>query len=294
MGFRAFEKFASVQSVVASGIATAILPIAGTYYGLMLHCKDGAGAAVSVANIIADITNVKITLDGVTVLEAAPSFLFKLYDQQYSKDGAAQRAGMLPVLFSPDYLERTMDADILGWGMKGIQAFQVELTLGAGIGTANHITAVDVYAERIAENRPLGAHRRLLKFSRSFSSAGVQEVTDLPFEGDSNVVTAAWHAVYNGAAAVIQDFEVLVNNQLVIKHVPLANQFRLEKAGRKYMVAGAADDVFSVPFDLTGDTAAYLPHKAVNDLRFRVTWSAAPNAYSFYRESYHGLQNPNR
>lgn len=293
MGFRAFEKFANVQSVVASGIATALLPVAGTYYGLMLHCVDGAGAAVSVANIISDITNVKVTLDGVTVLEASASFLFKLYDQQYAKDGAAQRAGMLPVIFSPDYLERTMDADIVAWGMKDIQAFQVELTLGAGIATANHISAIAVYAERIAETRPLGVHRRLLKFARSFASAGVQEVTDLPFEGGSNVVTTAWHAQYAGAAAVVNDFEVLVNNQLVIKHVPLAAQFRLEKSGRKWMVAGATDDIFSVPFDLTGDTAGYLPHKNVNDLRFRITWSAAPNAYVLYRESYHGLKRPN-
>lgn len=294
MGFRAFEKFANVQSVVASGIGTALLPVAGTYYGLMAHCMDAGGVAISVANIIADITNVKITLDGVTVLEAPPTLLFKLYDQQYAKDGAAQRAGMLPILFSPDYLERTMDADIVAWGMKGIQAFQVEFTFGAAIGTANHISQIAIFAERISETRPLGTHRRLLKFARSFASSGQQEVTDLPFEGGEQVVTAAWHAQYNGAAAVINDFEVLVNNQLVIKHPPLGAQFRLEKSGRKWMVAGAADDLFSVPFDLTGDLKAYLPHQAVNDLRFRITWSAAPSAYFLYRESYHGVNNPNR
>jgi hypothetical protein len=290
--FRPLEKFADMASVVASGIATADLPAAGTYYTIWLHCLDG-GAAVSLANIKADILNVKLTLNGTTFLEASSTALYAIYEEQYAEQGAVPRAGMLPITLAPDHLERTLDSDQLALGMGGITALQLELTLGAATATAGHVDQIAVYVERLPTTRPVGTHRKLLKFARSFASAGVQEITDLPFEAGSDAATAAYHLLYNGAAAVITDLEFIVNNQTIRKYAPLAAQSQNEKAGRKWMVAGAAGDLFSIPFDLSGDLTGYLGHEDVYDLRMRTTWSAAPNAYEIYRESYHGRGKPN-
>ncbi len=293
MGFRPIEKFASLQGVAPSAKATADLPAAGTYYAIFLHCLDG-GVGVSVANIAADILNVRITLDGVVVYEASGQAIQTFYDSLFSRDGAAPRAGILPIILAPDYLTHARDSEMIAYGMGGVGVLQMEVDLGASIGTANHIDQIDVYVQRIPMTQPLGIHRRLLRFSRNFASAGVQEITDLPFEGGADVATAAWAIQYNGAAAVINSVQVLANNQLVMDLVPNVAQAMMEKAGRKWEVSGSAADMFIVPFDLSNDLAGFLGHKDLNDFRMRVNWSAAPNAYSLYRMSYHGISTGNK
>ncbi len=288
MGFRPLEKFASLQGVAASAKATADLPAAGTYYAILLHCLDG-GAAVTIANIAADIANVRLTLDGVVVFEASGKAIQTLYDSHFARDGAAPRNGILPIVLAPDYLVNARDAEMIAYGMGGIGVLQLEVDLGASVGTAGHVDQVDVYVQRIPVTQPLGIHRRLLRFQRNFGSGGVQEITDLPFEGGAGVATAAWALQYDGSAAVVNSVQVLANNQLVMDLVPDVAKAMLEKAGRKYMVAGAADDMFIVPFDLSNDLAGFLSHKDLNDFRMRVNWSAAPNAYALYRMSYHGI-----
>jgi len=292
MGFRPVEKFASMQGVAASAKATADLPAAGTYYAAWLSCLDG-GAAVSIANIKADITNVRMTLDGVVVFEASAAALYALYEQQFARDGALPVAGVLPVILAPDYLVNARDSEQIAYGMGGIGVMQLEVDLGASVLAAGHIDQIDVHIERIPITKPLGLHRRLLRFQRSFASAGVQESTALPFEGGKGVATASWHLLYDGSAAVISQLQVLANNQLVMDLTPLISRAQLEKAGRKFMIAAAANDLFTVPFDLSNDLAGFLGHAGLNDFRMRVTWSAAPGSYSLYRASYHGIGMPN-
>lgn len=292
MGFRPIEKWADLNPVTANGKATADLPPAGTYYAIYLECLDG-GVPVSAANIAADIQNVKVTLDGRTVYEISGVGIQKLYEHHYAhNNSAAPIAGCLPLLFAPDFLSRNMDSEVIAWGMADQGVIQVEVDFGALVNTAGHIDQVAVYTERTQANRPLGTHRQVLRFERSFASAGDQEIVDLPVE-KGDVVTAAFHILYDGSAAVINQFEVIANNNIVMNLSPTIAQQQLEKRDRKFMVAAAANDLFSVPFDLSGDLNGFLPHVGLNDLRLRVNWSAAPGAYTIIRESYHGVGKKN-
>ena len=293
MGFRPIEKFASITPVAASAKASADLPAAGTYYSIELHCLD-AGAAVSVANITADILNVKITLDGTTVWEASAAAIYKLYEHHFAKhDGADPIPGVLPIILAPDYLTQTSEANIIAYGMANVGVMQLEVTFNSAI----TVDQIDVYVERqsgAAGNRPLGTHKRLLTLVRDFGSSGVQEITDLPIaSGNGSIVTAAYHFLYDGSAAVINSIEVLANNATVMNLVPDISQQILEKKGRKFMVAGAANDLYSVCFDLSNDLTGYLNNKDLNDLRFKVDWSAAPGSYRLLRESYYGVGQNN-
>ena len=291
--FRPVERYADIASVAASGIGTADLPVAGTYYAIWLHCLDG-GAPVSVANIIADILNVKLTLDGTTMYEANAAAIYDLWVQKYGKWGAAADPGMLPIVLCPDYFDLSREAAYLAWGMQNIKSFQLELTFGASVGTASHIDQVRVFVERSPVNVPLGEHYRLLKFARNFPSSGIQEVTELPTEGGAGVATLAWHWQYDGSAAVINNVEAIVNNQVVFNAPPLVMKTEMIKSGWQQMVSGAANDLFTVPFSLSNDPLGFLPHASLNDLRFRLDWSAAPNAHTLFRESMHGIGNANR
>ena len=297
MPFRPWEQYADVASVAASGIGTLDLPTAGTYYAIYLNCLDG-GAAVSVANIKDNITNVKISLDGVNVIEADADFLYDLADQQYSHNNVyAPQAGVLPIFLAPDFLTNRVQGSALGYGMAGINSFQIELTFSANVTGAGHTDQIKVFVERSPITRPLGEYRRITKLQRSFASTGQQEITDLPREGGSDVATTAWHVQFDGSAtADLTHFEALLNSQSVIANLPKAiHQARLAKAGRKWMVGAAAKDLFSVPFDLSNDLQGYMSHADVNDLRFRLTWAtAAPGSYSLYRESIHNIGQRNR
>lgn len=292
--FRPLEKFANIASVVASGIGTADIPVAGTYYAMYLRCLD-AGAAVTVANIIAGIQRVKLSLDGTTMYELNPAAIFDLWEQKYAKYGAAPTNGMLPIILCPDYFDLSREADMLAWGMANIKSFQVELQFTASIGGAGQIDTIEVYVERTPVNSPLGEHYRALTYVRNFPSTGLQEVTELPIEGGGGVTTIAWHVQHAGATAVLSNVETLVNNQVVHNVPPLVMQTHLMKAGWKWMISGAADDLFTIPFAESNDPRGGLPHDKLNDLRFRLNWTgAAPNTHNLIRESMHGLGNSNR
>ena len=294
MAFRLMQKFADITPVAASGKATADLPASGTYYSILLHCLDG-GAAVSVANIIADITNVRLTLDGTTVWEASAQAIFNLFDQRYNAYGASPQAGVLPILLSADHLESMNEAEITGYGMGGIGVMQLEIDFGASVGTSGHIDQVAVYAERIASTRPLGLHRELHRYERSFASSGDQEITDLPIEKfKGSVATAAYHLLYDGSAAVVQDVEVIVNSNVVKKFKPDTVKHVLERSRRKNMITTAAGSMFTIPFDKSNNLTGFLPHVGLDDFRIKVNWSAAPGAYTVVRESYHGIGQANK
>lgn len=287
--FRDLEQFADITPVVASGKATARLPAFGEYQAIHLQCLDSGAAAVSVANILADITNIKLTLNGTTAWEASAAALQKLYEAQYFKlADVAPIAGVLTIPLANDFLTKFADTRITGWGMANVDTFQLELTFGASVATATHISTIEVFVERVPTNAALGLHRRLYTITRNFPSAGDQDITDIPF--NTNELTAGLHLLYDGSAAVVNQLELKLNNDTRQIFTPLIQRAVLEKRGRKFMVAGAANDLFQIPFDLSNDGSGYLDHRLLEDMRILVNWSAAPGTFYILREVYVGAK----
>ena len=170
--------------------------------------------------------------------------------------------------------------------MTGVTVFQMELTFSANVTTATHTDAIAVYIERTQPSQPLGIHRRLLRIERNFAGSGDQEIDDIPFTPGE--LTAGLNFLYDGSAAVINTVELLLNNTAVQTYEPLIQRAILEKKERKHMVTAAANSLFQIPFDLSGDGSGYLDHAALEDLRIRVNWSAAPGSYTILRELYTG------
>jgi hypothetical protein len=287
--FRALEKFADITPVAASGKATAVLPPFGIYHAIHLVCTDG-GAAVSVANILDNITNVKLTFNGSTVFEANAATIQKLYEAQYFKlADVAPIAGVLTIPLSTDHLTNYIAGQAMGWSMAGITTFQLELTFSANVAGSGHTDKIEVYVNRTfpkAGEAVSPMHRRLYTISRNFTGSGDQEITDIPF--NSNELTAGLHLLYDGSAAVINSLDLVLNNDEVKKYIPLIQRAELEMRGRKYMVTAAANSLFQIPFDLSGDLSGYLDHRALEDVRLRVNWSAAPGSFRIIREVYVG------
>lgn len=294
MPFRPIEKFADVNPVNANGTASASLTAAGVYHTVLLRCLDSAGAEISVANMKEDIKKVRITINGVNHYEPDGDLLFDLQELYYAKDGASPVDGIVPIQLSPHHLENVDVVDNMGYGMAGVTAFQLEVEFGPDVGTAGHTSQVQVYTERPGADRPLGTHRRLISYERSFASAGVQEVNNLPIEPDTEgVVTNALHIQHDGTAARINNVEVKINNQVVMNVKPSVVKMLMERAGRKWMDDANANSLFSIPFDLIPGGAGYLSHVGVFDLRLNIEWSAAPSSFTIYRESTHGVGSGN-
>lgn len=291
--FKPLEKFADINPITANGIATADLPVAGVYHAIYLRCIAPDGSAVSVANMKADIERIRLTLDGVNYFEPNSDAIFDLFTYYYNKRGASVQAGIFPILLTPSYFENDVEAAPFGYGMADINTLQLEIEFGSAVNTAAHIAQVQVFVERTNQNRPLGTHRRLIRLERAFSSSGVQEVTDISFARGEGTVTTAMHIQHDGSAAVINNVEVLVNNQVVVNAKPNVMQVMSELAGRKWMADTNTKSLFSIPFNLSNNGRGYLTHVGIEDLRLKIDWSAAPGSYTILHESIHNVGKPN-
>lgn len=287
--FRRIEKFADLYPVSASGRASAELPAAGTYHSITLRGLDG-GAIVTAANMAASISDVTLRLNGVNVYETNAAALADLYESRYNHDGLP--AGLLHIPLTPHWWSNRNESEAMGYGMAAGTPFQLEVNFTALAGTAGYADQIEVYAERISEPRPLGTHMRVNRYARSFASAGEQEINDIPIA--PGAVTTGIGLQYNGAAATITKVEVIANSQVVMSLPTQMLEFLTEREEFEYMVTGAANDFLLIPFNTLQNGNGFLAHAGLEDLRLRVTWSAAPSGFTLFHETIHGLGKANR
>lgn len=283
------EQFANLTPIAGGSLATQDIPRAGTYYGLTPKCLDG-GVPLTAAQIVADVDDVKLTLNGQTICEATPGFLHKLHQYYHASRDAGNVDGIIPIPLARDHMPIFAEAAAYAVGMIGVNSFQLELDLASSL---TLLDEVELRVQRSNEAREVKQHLRVHRFPQSFSTTGEQEITNIPREANTGIL--ALHVEFDGSGTsptTLDQAEIIVNGSTVAKYEPEELQHVLEKAGRDYMVTGSATDVFSIPFDLTNDLTGYLPMKDVSDLRLKLTWGgAAPSGFTVYRESVFGLGN---
>lgn len=293
MAFRKFIKLADVGgTIAANAVLTSELPKSGTYYGLPLSMLDG-GVDETVAEIIAEVSEVRISVNGVDILEASAATIISLYSYYHGGFNASELAGVLPIRFARDHMPINAQAEVFGLGMVGVNSFILEITMG---GTVNDIDQIQVRAEKRDIDQPMGQHVRLQKFPRVFPSTGLQEVTDLPIEANAGVL--AFHIEYDSSAmtspTLLTDVSVIVNDTEVIKLTETMAQYLAEKAGREWQVDSTTKSLFSIDFGLFNDLTGFLSHEGLTDLRLQLTWAGtAPGTYNIYREAVFGLGKAN-
>lgn len=289
MAFERFDKYADLNPVSSGSFATADLPNAGAYSAIQLHCK-AEGADVSAENIASDIKRIMITLDGETVFDASATFLYDLYEYYFGGRGFTRTDGTLTIWLSPDWLTRKEQSIPLRYGMGNVGVMQITVEFGGSITTDQ----VEVRALRSAESEQLGTHMRLQRHDRNFASSGDQEISDLSVEQRDDVGTAGifiqgYDGSTDGAAAVINSVDVIVNSQEALKLTPADLQTLVQYAGRSWPVDDDEDDCFPIPFDIFNNLSGFLPHRGLNDLRLRVNWAEAPNSYKVYMLKYFNI-----
>jgi hypothetical protein len=286
MAYRTLVKLADIGGTIsANALLTSELPKSGTYTGLVLNCLDG-GVNETIANIIAEIDNIRLALNGTDLIDETPETLISLQSYYYGGLNAAEIAGILPLRFSQDYMPNNVAAEVFSLGMENISSAILEVEMA---GTVSNVDQISIYAEKRDVRAPLGQHVRLKSFPRSFASTGTMEITDLPLE--QNAATKAFHIEYDASGScVLDEARIIVNDTEKVRLTPAIMQYLVEKAGRESQLDSTANAMFHIPFDLVNDLTGYLAHGGVSDLRIQLDWSgAAPGTFKVIRESIHGF-----
>jgi hypothetical protein len=290
--FGRFEKLASVKNVSANSVGVAEIPTGDTYYSLIFFCKDGSSVATSIANIKTSITNIVLKLDGEEHYNISPTDLYALQGYYGDNIAAGGIAGILEFDLAEIRQQREAKyVEQMAYGTANVQSMTVDFTFG----TLTSLASIEVYAVRARTRKPLGAHKKVLTYSRSFASTGDQEIDTLP--RTPNRLYRALH-VDDGAGA-INSIAVALNGDKVHDAIPNAvAQLVQERCGRNPQTG-----YYSLDFNLYGEIFGGLPmivsaqqgnqmvNVPVSDFRTTINWGTSPGGT--YRIIAETMETPN-
>ncbi|HUW19361.1 MAG TPA: hypothetical protein VMW16_08670 [Sedimentisphaerales bacterium] len=277
-----FEKQANLTGIAAGAICTAQLPADRVHHGLYLVCRKAAAAAMSEAEIEADVGKIIIRLDGDIKIEATAAQLFDVWRYWYGQHGAFTIAGLIPIPFTRPNLIPAIHRAALAWGMKGVESYTIEVAI-AGVAT---LVSIEVWCEvedRVAE---LGRHLCIGYHPQSFASTGVQELNTLPF-GDNDKAMLAIHIGHGSGAIKSVNCKATISNKSEEIYAELAaeaNNHILRQAGRTNQTGW-----YHIDFAQINDVSGYLPSGPISAFRQQIDWGTQPNNYPVLIEEVRGL-----
>ena len=130
-------------------------------------------------------------------------------------------------------------------------------------------------------------HREIRKYSRSFSSAAEQELTDLPVIADD----AAYRAIHilEPGSSVITEYSLELNNATMFDRVSDEAMSAINENSHRTEQSG----YFSVPFDRKNQPDDFLPMRGASNFFHKINWTvAAPNTYDIMADVVRGVVAP--
>jgi hypothetical protein len=261
---------------VAVGQANAKILTRANVHKVLLRCLTAAGAELTRAQMIADVGDIVVKLDGEAIWNGC-DVTFLLDRQKYLGDIAmgGNVDGIIPLDFTRQLLATASERKVTALGLNNVGSFTIDINV---IGVAQ-LSKIEVYSVIDGDPiRNLGQHVRIDRLSRNFAATGVQELTDLPFQDSRAIAYLAEHIKYSAGA--VSKVRVRRNGVDVYDQLPLnVNAVMLNNAQRTRQAG-----YFHIEFDAERDLYCALPMPA-QSLYHEITWiTAAPNAYSVYIE----------
>lgn len=269
----------SVRGIAAGAVATVEIPTTGTHHALYLRCLTSAGVALTRAQILADIGNIILRINGETIMECDVQLFLDLQKYYGDADGAGNVDGIIPIYFTRPHLATFSERIVTALGMSNVQSFTVDVVVDA----VAQLSSIEVISEVDATKRVLGQHMRIAKHPNSFATTGLQEISTLPRYGN-DVAYCALHIEKN--AGTFEKVTVKLGGNAIFEDIdPNLNQVLLEKNRRTPQTG-----YFHVDFAKNNDFLSLLPMAGVQDFRQQITWkTAAPTTFNIYSETLHGL-----
>lgn len=164
-----FIKTNSINAVGAGQTATLDLSTGLRYNKITLNYERG-GAAATQAQMISDIEEVRIKVDGKVqrIFSAA-----QLFDYN-SIDGYSVTSGFLDIYFAEPHRRSANGEDALAWGTANVQTFQMEIDIAAG--AVSPVLSASMEVDDANTN--MGPIVKWRRRNVSVSGAGLISVTD--------------------------------------------------------------------------------------------------------------------
>lgn len=255
----------SFNGVGVSQTASVDLATGKRYLGIYVNYKTNANQAT----IEADITAIRLVVNGKVQRQFTAAELNKLN----ALNGIAFATGLIQIHLSESWLRTWQGEEGYGWGTGDIATFKLEIDIGAGAVSPTLSGFVEVDSAVDAKGNPLGIGviKKVKKFTRVISGAGVVNITDLP------KIDAYSRIHFFGSAAIIDKIKVQVDSLDVWELTTAQMAARLLVAAPKLT---AQTNAYHVCFDVTQQGDSVLPMRYANgrpvsDLRIDLTANGA-------------------
>lgn len=284
--FTQLIKQSNAIGVASNVTATVRIPTGGTHYAILLNFLGSAGGASSIANIKTSVTNFILRHNGEQVMEGSSTFfldLQKYYFDAYTA-GAANVAGVVPIVFAPYHFNNFSERQVFAVGTKDIQTMTLDIVCGTLAAGATGVTSIEVFSEVDPTVQNRNQYMKIKKFPQSYATTGEQEISTLPLEGAS-VAYKAFHIELGTNPGVASYTTLKVGNYAIHDQVKTAvNTVRCNFGRRTPQAAYTHLDL-----GCNNDILAFLPMAGVQDLRLLINWTTTPTSFNVFAEQVCGL-----
>lgn len=267
-----FDAMPDFQNITANARAIC-RPALGQTYLMMMFYFTIAGAAATKAQIQAQVTNIRVVVDGITKFELSGTdavYIAEYYRPGIVGTGCVGNTGVVPIFFARPWMEALQNQDAPAYGLAGVDSFTVEINLGAGA-TINGIAGF-CYT---TENEGLGEHIVTTRLGRSFGSASLETINDLPLDPDWSL-----YALHFATSTVINQIEILADGARALFGAPVVLNQRLQYSNSQRLVQAGYTPVECTPRNRNIDALPLI----MNRLSIRTSWNASPGAYGLITE----------
>ncbi len=274
------KKLGGMRGIAAGAVTTAEIPAKGTHYEIYLYAKTAGGVALTRAQIIADIGDIILRVNGVQKLELSATQLLDIQKLYGDAEVAGNVDGVIPIFLYPRQLPSWVEKSVFAYGMADVQSFTIDVKI---TGVAQ-LSTLELWVATTDEVRPMGQHLMWRRFPQNFPTTGLNEISSL-LKDDPTMAYKALHVSFTAGA--IQDASVKVDGVLIHDQIPPnLNQVINEASARKFQAA-----YYTFAFDKVNDLNGMLKMNNVKDFRQQINWiTAAPNNYNIIAEIVTGLK----
>jgi len=276
-------KEADLAGIGQDALCTMEIGTKFNHHGLCLEFSDG-GVVMTEAQIITDVESISLSVkvrggQNIRLLkDIEPRQIFEILNRYREtwKSGYTY-TGVLYIPFTRPELGILVDPSALVLGMLDVSHYLLQVKFNNVILLCDKVTVAPEVDK--GPDRPLGEHIRFEKWERTYATATVEHVTELPF-GEPNTAMLGYH-IYD-TVGVCDDVEVRFDGGIV--HDPLTieqNHLLLHRAKRTQQT-----NYFHVDFNRYGGA---LPVGVAKSFRQKFNWSTAPGSYVVYTEMIHNL-----
>lgn len=271
------REFSAFNGVGANQNANLSVPVGGPTYGGFYFEHSHAGALATEAQFAANITSIKVKLDGDSLIDMSGAQLIKLNDYY----GYPQITGYIPLLFArPEFLDPA-EVKRFALGTAGVGSLTVETKVAAGVVSPE----LKLHGQILSgAPRPAGQLIRIRSTSQSAeAAAGIREIHDLPVTDPNGRDPGRGLKAIHIESGNIDSHDIELNGATITEAPKALSDLVADVAAFQTVSRTPQTDVYSVDFAGNRYTGM-VPMSGVQDFRLKLKFNAAQASYNVMTE----------